>query len=491
MFFLQTEKNIQIINMDFNKKKFNKLTTKSIDIIQKWFDERIRGKKIFYNKSVNEISEIFKINYNNNEKDPEEILDFLKKHLIETSNFNPSPNYYGYITGSGNQIAIIASIFKNALNQNNLKWNSAPGNTEIEKIVVDWIAKFIGYPLGFGVLVSGGSIGNLMNIAIMRKIKSSNSLNIKGLYQHKIMRVYVSKEAHSSIDKAMDILGLGTENLIKIKSDNNFKIKITDLENAIKKDIKNNLLPIGIIGIAGTTNTGSVDPLMLLGKIANKYNLWYMIDAAYGGPAVRSKNKKNLFKGIEKADSILVNPHKWLYVPFEVACVMVKNKENLKKTFSLIPEYLKDGENKEDREDLMNYNIQLTKDFKALKVWMTIKTYGINKIINAIQNDIEITKYAYQIVTASNDFKAINKPELSIFCFQYIGKTNDNKLNELNKKIIELIEEDGRVFLSGTLINNTNVLRINCINHRRKKSDIDFLFKILRELGEKASILIA
>ena len=139
----------------------------------------------------------------------------------------------------------------------------------------------------------------------------------------------------------------------------------------------------------------------------------------------------------------------------------------------------------------MNYNIQLTKDFKALKVWMTIKTYGINKIINAIQNDIEMTKYAYQIVTASNDFKAINKPELSIFCFQYIGKTNDNKLNTLNKKIIELIEEDGRIFLSGTLINNTNVLRINCINHRRKKSDIDFLFKILRELGEKASILIA
>ena len=133
----------------------------------------------------------------------------------------------------------------------------------------------------------------------------------------------------------------------------------------------------------------------------------------------------------------------------------------------------------------------VTKDFKALKVWMTIKTYGKNKIINAIQNDIEITKYAYQIVTASNDFKAINKPELSIFCFQYIGKTNENKLNKLNKKIIELIEQDGRVFLSGTLINNTNVLRINCINHRRKKSDIDFLFKILRQLGEKASILIA
>ena len=171
--------------MDFNKKKFNKLTTKSIDIIQKWFDERIRGKKIFYNKSVNEISEIFKLNYNNDEKDPEEILDFLKTHLIETSNFNPSPNYYGYITGSGNQIAIIASIFKNALNQNNLKWNSAPGNTEIEKIVVDWIAKFIGYPLGFGVLVSGGSVGNLMNIAIMRKIKSSNSLSTKGLINTK------------------------------------------------------------------------------------------------------------------------------------------------------------------------------------------------------------------------------------------------------------------------------------------------------------------
>ena len=476
--------------MDFSKEKFKKLVIKSLNIIEQWYESSLRNNKIYHNYSPKQINKIFKLSDDNPNQNPEKVLGYLEKHLLKTSNFNPSPNYYGYITGGGNQIGVISEFLKSALNQNNLKWHSAPGNTEIEKIVIQWIANFIGYPKNCGgVLVSGGSVANLINLAVMRKVKGNKNIKSKGIYQSKIMRVYVSDEAHSSIDKGMDILGLGLENLVKIKTDKFFKINTKILEDQIKKDFEIGYLPIGIIGIAGTTNTGSVDPLNELSEIAKKYKLWYMVDAAYGGPAAKIDRK--LFKGIEKADSLLINPHKWFFVPFEVACVMVKKKKNLKNTFNLIPEYLTGGIDKNEREDLMNYSIQLSKDFKALKVWMTIKVYGTSILKKAIPNDIKMAKHAYNIAKGYHQFYPIHKPELSIFCFQYVPSKKNINTNLINKKIISLIEKDGRVFLAGTIINKENVLRINCTNHRRRKEDIDFLFTVLKEIGKKAESLLS
>ena len=474
--------------MDFSKKTFRELVEQSNKMIEGWYSKKIRGEKIYDNKPPLEINKVFQIYEKNRSTDPKKVLEYLDKNLLKYSNFNPSPNYYGYITGSGNQIGILGEFLKAALNQNNLKWHSAPANTEIEKISIEWISKFIGYynKKSGGVFVSGGSVANLMNIAIMRKIQGRNRIKKEGMYGGRKMRIYVSEESHSSIDKAMDVLGLGTDNLIKIKVDKNFKMQPRLLIKKIKDDINKKFLPIGVIGTAGTTNTGSIDPLNELSKICKKFKLWFMVDAAYGGPAASITSLKKNFKGLEKADSILVNPHKWLFVPFEVACVIVKNKEHLKKTFNLIPEYLQGGSEIEERDDLMNYSIQLSKDFKALKVWMTIKTFGYNKIKKSIKNDIEMAKYAYQIAEKDPLFRPLHFPELSIFCFKY--KSNISSISDslINKKIIEMIEEDGRIFLSGTKINNENVLRINCVNHRREKDDVNFLFKVIREIGKKA-----
>ena len=175
---------------------------------------------------------------------------------------------------------------KAALNQNNLKWHSAPANSEIEKIVIKWISEFIGYNKKCGgVLVSGGSVANLMNIAVMRKVKGGKKIKEKGIYKEKVMRVYVSEEGHSSIDKAMDILGLGSENLVKVKRDKNFKIQINELEKEINHDIKSWLKPIGVIGIAGTTNTGSVDPMDEIEKVCKKFDLWFMVCLLYTSDA--------------------------------------------------------------------------------------------------------------------------------------------------------------------------------------------------------------
>ncbi len=456
-------------------------------MIEDWYSNNLRGKKIYNNSSPKEIRKTFKINTKNKKTDPSEVIEHLNQNLIKYSNFNPSPNYYGYITGGGNQIGILGEFIKSALNQNNLKWHSAPANSEIEKITIEWISKFIGYnhKKSGGVLVSGGSVANLMNIAVMRKMKGASNLSKEGIYGNKRMRVYVSQEAHSSIDKAMDVLGLGTNNLIKIKT-KNFKIDTHLLTKTIKEDIRKGHQPIGVIGIAGTTNTGSVDPLKLLAKISNEFNLWFMVDAAYGGPAASIKKLNSVFEGIERADSILVNPHKWMFVPFEVACVIVKDKDALKKTFSFVPEYLLGGIENKERDDLMNYSIQLSKDFKALKVWMTIKTYGYRNIKKGIKNDISMARYAYEIAENDSSFVPLHFPELSIFCFKYKSKIKNVSDSLMNKKITDMIEEDGRIFFSGTKINKEYVLRINCVNHRRDKKDIDFLFKVIKEVAVKA-----
>lgn len=476
-------------NLDFTPEKLKSLIVKSAEIIQEWYSENLRDKKIYNNYSPVEIRDLFDEDLPPEGRDPEQLLETIRKDIFRTSNFNPSPNYYGYITGGGNHASMIAELLKSSLNQNNLKWHSAPANSEIEKIVIKWICQFINYPEDAGgVLVSGGSVANLLNLAVMRKSICKTDISQEGLYDIPRMTVYVSEQGHSSIDKAMDMLGLGKKYLRKIAVDKDFRINTKILEQTINDDIKAGYKPSCIIGIAGTTNNGAVDPLKELGIIAGKYNMWYMVDGAYGLPAAGTDMTKHMFEGFEMADSLLINPHKWFFVPFEASCVLVKDREKLRDTFSLVPDYLRGSVDDTDRDDLMNYNIQLTKDFKALKVWMTFKTYGAEKLKAAIENDCMLARYAADIINIAGDFELLAPVPLSIVCFRYTGKNgkyrdNEEQLDIINEKILEGIEEDGRVFFAGTKINGKTSLRINLTNHRRNKDDIDYLFKVLREIA--------
>ncbi len=477
------------MSLDFDKESFKSYMAQSAEIIESWYENAIRNQRIYKNYSPADIQKQF------NEPLPEqagnvsELLQIIEKDIFDMSNFNPSPNYYGYITGGGNQAAILAELLKNSLNQNNLKWHSAPANSEIEKIVIHWICEFLGYPTtGAGVLCSGGSVANFLNLAVMRKNMCPVDVANEGMYAAPKMCVYVSEQGHSSIDKAVDMLGLGKKYLRKIAVDEDFKIDCNALEKAIDQDLEGGLMPACIIGIAGTTNTGTVDPLRKLGEIAKRYNLWYMIDGAYGFPGAGTKLVGELFDGLELADSILVNPHKWFFVPFEVSAVIVKNKEHLRSTFSLVPDYLQGGKDQNEREDLMDFNLQLSKDFKALKVWMTFKTYGAEKLRWAIENDCLLARYAGELIDQSIDFERLAPIPLSIACFRYTGSGTyeESQLDQINTKILQLIEEDGRIFFAGTRIQGKVALRINLTNHRRTKSDIEFLMSVLRELGQKA-----
>lgn len=470
------------MNLDFTPEEFESLLRQTTKIVMSWQDH-LTAQKIYNNPTPDSIRKLFDESLPKTSTDASDLLTQIDREVVQNSNLNTSPNYYGYITGGGNQTALLAEVLKNALNQNNLKWHNAPANSEIEKIVIKWICQFIGYPVDAGgVLVSGGSVANFLNLAVMRKVKCPIDVADEGMHQAPLMTVYASEQGHSSIDKGMDMLGMGKKHLRKIGVDENFQVRASEMESQIQQDIDQGFLPIGIVGIAGTTNSGTVDNLDALADLAEKYNLWFVVDAAYGGPAAGTDIARHLFKGINRADSILINPHKWFYVPFEVSCVIVKNKAHLRDTFSLVPDYLTAGS--EEKEDLMDFNLQLTKDFKALKVWMTFKTYGSDKLKAAISNDIENARYAAQLIEESNDFELLAPVPLSIVCFRYIGNGsyNEEELDKLNTQLLNAIEADGRIFFAGTKINGKVSLRISLTNHRRTKADIDYLFEVMKEL---------
>lgn len=371
------------MSLDISSRQFRQWIEQTGTLITEFYDQKSE-KKVFAGKSPKEVMALFEEGLPEEPSDIGEVLGAVREKVLESITNSVGPKYFGYITGGGNQVAVLAEMIKASLNQNNLKWHSSPVSTELEKLVMRWVAEFIGYPTtSAGVLLSGGSVANFNCLAVARKIKSPVDVSEEGMYGSPPQTVYVSAEGHSSFDKAADMLGIGKKYLRKIPVDGGQRIDIEALDGAIEQDKQAGFHPICAIAVAGTTNTGAVDDLLAVAGICKKHDLWYHVDAAYGGPAAKVTSVAHLFNGIELADSVVVNPHKWMYVPFEAGGLLVRNPDHLRATFSTIPDYLKSDKSGDGRTDLMEYNLPLTKEFKALKVWMTIKAYGAKKLRDA------------------------------------------------------------------------------------------------------------
>jgi len=394
-----------------------------------------------------------------------------------------------YITGGGNQAAVLAETIRAALNQNNLKWHSSPVSSEMEKLVIRWIAEFVGYPMDCaGALLGGGSVANFECLAVARKNKSLTDISTEGSYYSTPLTFYVSEEGHSSFDKAVDILGIGRKYLRKIPVNNQMQINTRLLEEKILLDKESGLQPACLIGIAGTTNTGAIDNLKELSEICEEHDLWFHVDAAYGGPAAGLAKHAPAFEGLRLADSLVVNPHKWMYVPFEAAATLYKNPETVRNTYRFVPDYLKSDDN-HSRVDQMDFNLPLTKDFKALKIWMTIKTYGSNRLKQAIQSDIDKAAYLCKLVKEEEKLEQLAAAPLSIVCFRYKREgMNQPELNRLNSEIIRRIESEGRIFLTGTKVRDSTVLRVCFVNHRSSMKDVEKIVRVVIEIGDQSDI---
>ena len=404
----------------------------------------------------------------------DDALSLLKTN-VDTPGINPaSGGHLGYIPGGGIYHSSLGDFIAAVTNRYAGVFFASPGAVRMENMLLDWMSELIGYPkTASGNLTSGGSISNLIAIVTARE-----AFNIKPNEIEKTV-VYLTAQAHHSVEKALRIAGL--KNCIKhyVPMDQGFRIIAGELEDAIKNDIKSGLNPWLTIASAGTTDVGAVDPLSDIGEIASKYNLWYHIDGAYGAFFILSETGKQLLNGIEKSDSLIMDPHKGLFLPYGSGAVLVKDKKKLYQAHYYQAGYMQDALSDNDELSPADLSPELSKHFRGLRLWLPLKLLGLKPFRAALEEKILLARYAYEHLKEIENIELGPYPDLSIVTFRYLPITGD--ADNFNKRIIEEIHKDGRVFLSSTMINNKYTLRIAVSSFRTHLEEIDLAIKIIIE----------
>ena len=423
-------------------------------------------------------------------------LDRLIKEcqtIIDLSRHNGHPRFFGYVASPSTPIGAYGDLIASSLNANITCWRSGPAGTEIEKIVVTWLGTLIGYDDDAkGLLTSGGSMANLIALLIASRRKSGSEAARKGLWNSGTpLTVYASDEVHMSIAKAADILGFGRDHVRAVRTDQRQRIDVVDLRARIESDLKEGLRPFCVVATAGTVNTGVVDPLNEVAAVAREFDLWFHVDGAYGAPGILDDGKKDLFKGLELADSVSLDPHKWLYVPVDAGCLLFRDEAAAKAAFNTEDaDYIKvHGLSDDETFAYWDYGIELSRRFRALKVWLTLRYYGVRRIAEAISEDIALAAYLGELVEEAEDFELLSPVELSICCFRYVPTNGDFDLDQLNERILAVVQKGGRAYVSNATVKGCFALRACITNFRTTKSDIDKTLKVIREAAEQVVIL--
>ena len=381
------------------------------------------------------------------------------------------PRFFGYVLGSGEPVAASADMLASVLNQNVTGWRSSPSAITIERLVVGWLAEMIGCTDFAGNLCGGGSLANLMGLAMAREAKLP--ANEAGITRRGA--VYASTEIHMSIGKAIALLGIGRDHLRLIPCDEQFRIRTDVLRDAIARDAAAGITPIAVVGSAGTVNTGSIDPLEELASVAKEQGAWFHIDGAYGALAAIAEPGK--FIGLSRADSISLDPHKWLYQPIDCGCLLYRDMADAQRAFSHSGDYTKSYfDNPVENFAFFEESIELSRRFRALKLWFSLRYHGLQEFRDAVRNDIDCAAHFAGRLDAEPELERLAPVPLSAVCFRYVpsGRPRKNEpLDELNQQILRRVVRKGRVFLSNATINDQFALRVCVVNHRATPADLD------------------
>lgn len=420
--------------------------------------------------------------------DFEALLDQLEATLVRYSRHNGHPGFFGYIASPGTPVNTIGSMLQSALNINSTAWRSAPAAVEMEHVTIRWMKEMLGYPAdAIGLYVSGGSMANFAGLAAARSAKAAVNVVRTGVAAAgRPMCVYVSEEAHYSVAKAAGLLGLGEDYVRQVKTDDRFRLDIADLERLVQQDRAAGLLPFCVVASAGTTATGAVDPIRAIADLARRHHLWLHVDAAYGAFAALAPSAHALLDGIAEADSIALDPHKWLYLPMGAGCILYRDPAAARAAFSHSAEYTKPlGLERDEAFAFWDYGPELSRPFRALDVWLLLKYAGARRIAEAVERNIALAKYFEDLVRRAPDFEMLAPVELSVFCFRYTGIRGD--LNAINERTLIALQRAGNTYLSNALLRGRFALRGCVLNYRTTEREMDRILGDVRAASAVAA----
>ncbi len=427
--------------------------------------------------------------------DPEpadEIYREYLRYILPYQIGNCHPRFWGWVAGTGTVMGMYAELLAAATDAVSGAF-SYLSNNYVELQVIEWCKTMLGYPPSTsGMLTSGCSASNLICLAVARNAKAGFDLRTNGMRSApQPMIIYCSDEAHSSIQKAVELLGFGNHSLHRIPVNDAMQIDLAALERAISDDRANGLRPICVIGVAGTTNTGAIDDLPRLAEICRREELWFHIDGAFGAWAAIAPHSKHLVAGLETADSLAFDLHKWMYLTYPIGCVLVRSRDHHRQAFALTPTYLEHGEGVRgltgiDVPWLADYGFELSRGFHALKAWMTLKEQGGAKYGRMIQQNIDQAHYLARAVTASPDLELAVPVSLNVVCFRYVRPgLDDSALDELNKSIAVELQESGIAVASIVTLKEKKYLHVAVTNHRSRFEDFDLLVREVVRMGRQ------
>jgi aromatic-L-amino-acid decarboxylase len=411
---------------------------------------------------------------------PDELLREATDLLFEHSLFTGHPRFLGYVIGAGAPLAALADLLAAAVNPNLGGWPLAPVATEIERQTVQWIAELIGYrPDCGGLLVSGGNMANFIGVLAARRAQAPWDVRAEGMSDGRL-RMYCSAETHTWVQKAADMFGLGTEALRWIPTDATLRMDVAALRNTVAADRAEGLLPFLVIATGGSVSTGAVDPLREISAFCGEEDLWLHVDGAYGAFAAAAPSAPDDLRALAEADSIALDPHKWLYMPAEAGCALVRSDADLLAAFDYTPPYYS-----LDEEELHYYKRgpQNSRGFRALKVWLSLRHLGREGYASLIEEDIRLARELDELVDASPSLQR-GPGGLSISTFRFVAEgASDDELNDLNERILRELQSGGEAFVSVAVIDDRRWLRSCIVNFRTTRADLEALVALVERLG--------
>lgn len=405
------------------------------------------------------------------------ILEDFEKSIVPAITHWNHPRFFAYFSTSASYPGILGEVLTAAMNTNGMVWKSCPAQNELEQVTLGWLRQWLGLPAEFfGIIHDTASTATMHAIAAAREMVDPEA-RTRGHSRNLVM--YTSEHAHSSVEKGGIALGVGQENIRKIPVDEAFRMRVDLLRDAMETDRQAGKKPFCVVPTVGTTSTSSIDPVQRVADLAEEYGAWLHVDAAYGGSAAVVPELRSILDGAERAHSLVVNPHKWLFTPIDLSVFYTRRPEILRRAFSLVPEYLKTAEDPR-AVNYMDYGVPLGRRFRALKLWFVMRHYGHEGVANVIRTHIEYAQKLAGLIRADPDFEIAAPTPFALVCFRYRGSDDDNR------RLLECINASGKAFLSHTVLNGQFVLRLAIGNIATTWEDLEEVWSLIKQSAKRA-----